>query len=86
MGFASLIRKRYSVRSYQSRDIDDAVLQRVLQAFVLAPTAKNSQALGLVVVHTAGRTEELRQIYERAWFAAHPPLVVCVMQRAPWTT
>jgi len=77
MGFASLIRKRYSVRSYQSRDIDDAVLQRVLQAFVLAPTAANRQALGLVVVRTAGRTEELRRIYKRDWFASQPPLVVC---------
>jgi nitroreductase len=77
MGFANLIRKRYSVRSYQNRDIDDAVLQRVLQAFVLAPSAKNRQALGLVVVRTAGRTEELRRIYKRDWFAVQPPLVVC---------
>ncbi len=77
MSFAELIRSRYSVRAYQKRDIPDAVLQRVLEAFVLAPTAANRQPIGLVVAHTAGREEELRRVYGADWFACQPPIVVC---------
>ena len=77
MDYHVLIRERYSVRVYQHRDVDDTVLERVLQAFVLAPTAANRQALGLIVVHTAGREEALRRIYGNAWFAEQPPIVLC---------
>lgn len=77
MDFSELIRRRYSVRSYESRDIDEGAVNRVLGAFVLAPTAANRQAFGLVVIHTAGRQEELSRIYDRDWFSSQPPLVVC---------
>ena len=77
MDFSELIRRRYSVRSYESRDIDEGALNRVLEAFVLAPTAANRQAFGLIVIHTAGRQEELARIYDRDWFSSQPPLVVC---------
>jgi nitroreductase len=75
--FADVIRQRYSVRAYQGRAIDDQVLQRVLEAFVMAPTAANRQALGLIVIHTQGREAELRRIYSADWFASQPPVVVC---------
>jgi nitroreductase len=77
MEFGELIRKRYSVRAYQNRSLPDDVLQRVLEAFVLAPTAANRQPLALVAVHTAGRQEELRRIYGSDWFAAQAPVIVC---------
>lgn len=77
MDFHELIRTRYSVRSYQARDIPEDVLDRILEAFVLAPTAANRQAIGLVVIHTEGREEELRQIYNTDWFAKEPPIIVC---------
>ena len=77
MDFAEVIRRRYSVRAYQRRAIEEDVLQRVLEAFVLAPTAANRQALGLVVIPTAGRERELARIYTRDWFAAQAPIVVC---------
>lgn len=80
MDFQELIRKRYSVRAYQSRDIEEEVLQRVLEAFVLAPTAANRQCIGLVVVRTAGREDELTRIYHANWFARQPPIVLCACQ------
>ncbi len=75
MEFQDLIRGRYSVRAYRDVDIPEDVLQRVLDAFVLAPTAANRQSFGLVVVRTKGREEELRTIYAADWFAKQPPLV-----------
>ncbi|MFP3897070.1 MAG: nitroreductase family protein [Anaerolineales bacterium] len=77
MDFSKLIRTRYSVRAYESRPIDEEILQRVFEAFVLAPTAANRQPLGLVVIETEGHEDKLRRIYDRDWFASQPPLVVC---------
>ena len=78
MEFTDLIRERYSVRAYHQRAIPPEVLDRVVEAFVLAPTAANRQPFGLVVIETKGREEELRRVYGNDWFAYQPPMVVCV--------
>jgi len=78
MDFAQVIRQRYSVRAYQKREIPEDVLQRVIDSFALAPTAANRQPFGLVIIHTAGREQELARIYKADWFAKQPPIVVCV--------
>ena len=87
MDLQQLIRARYSVRQYQSRPIPGDSLQRILEAFVLAPTAANRQPFGLVLVETQGREEALRRIYRPDWFAKQPPLVVCVcaQREQAWT-
>jgi len=86
MEFRQVIASRYSVRAYREVDIPEDVLQRVLEAFVLAPTAANRQAMGLVVVHTKGREQALRSIYAADWFAKQPPIVVaaCAVPAASW--
>ena len=76
MDFSSLIETRYSVRSYKPAPIEDHKLQQVLEAARLAPTAANKQAIQFVVVHTEGREEELKRIYNRDWFV-QAPVVVC---------
>ncbi|HHX45233.1 MAG TPA: nitroreductase [Chloroflexi bacterium] len=86
MQFDDVIRQRYSVRSYRGTPIPDDVLQRVLDAFVLAPTAANRQPIGLVVIKTEGREQELHRVYNAEWFARQPPLVVCAcaVPEAAW--
>lgn len=86
MEFADVIAGRYSVRDYRRTEVPEDVLDRVLRAFVLAPTAANRQALGLVVVRTAGREEDLRRIYRADWFASQPPLIVaaCAVTDECW--
>jgi nitroreductase len=76
MAFSDLIRKRYSVRGYKPDPIEDDKLLQVLEAARAAPTAANRQRFQLIVVHTQGREEELRRIYDRDWFV-QPPLVIC---------
>lgn len=78
MEMREAIRNRYSVRAYQAKAIPDDVLQEVLEAFVLAPTAANRQPIGLVVVKTEGREEELERVYRPGWFCRQPPLIACV--------
>jgi nitroreductase len=77
MEFSELVRKRYSVRAYKPDPIPAEVLQQVLEAARLAPTAANRQPFQLIVIHTAGCEADLRRIYPRAWFT-QAPLVVCI--------
>lgn len=76
MDFATLIQKRYSVRGYEKRSVTDDLLQKVLNAARLAPTGSNRQAFQLVVVHTAGREDEMRRMYNKEWFADAPIIIV----------
>lgn len=77
MDFFDLIQTRYSVRGYRSDPVDDQTLAKILEAGRLAPTAHNNQPFKVIVIHTAGRQEELRKIYGRDWFS-QPPLILCI--------
>jgi nitroreductase len=77
MEFTDLIQRRYSVRAYESRAVEEEKLQQVLEAARLAPTAANRQPFQILVLTTAGREAELQRIYHRAWFV-QPPLILCI--------
>jgi len=74
--FAELVKKRYSVRAYRPDPVEEDKLEGVLEAARLAPTAANRQSFQMIVIHTAGREEELGRIYGKDWFV-QAPLVVC---------
>ncbi len=76
MEFLELVKNRYSVRAYKSTPIEDDKLKQILEAARLAPTGSNQQAFQLIVIHTAGREEELRPIYGRDWFV-QAPVIIC---------
>ena len=76
MDFRDLVKKRYSVRAYRRDPIPEDVLQRILEAAALAPTAANRQSFRLYMIATAGKEEELKRIYGRDWFTS-APYVVC---------
>jgi nitroreductase len=76
MDFSQLIETRYSVRAYKPDPVEEEKLRQVLQAARMAPTANNQQPFQLIVIHTKGREDELRRIYNRDWFV-RAPLVIC---------
>ena len=76
MEFEKLITERYSVRAYTREEVPEEDLQAVLEAARLAPTAANRQPFKLIVIHTAGREEELKRIYGAPWFV-QAPVVIC---------
>jgi len=86
MTFTELISKRYSVRAYKPDPIEDEKLQQVLTAAQMAPTAANRQPFQIIVIHTQGREDELRKIYNRKWFT-QPPILLCavVTPQKAWT-
>jgi nitroreductase len=85
MEYTQLITNRYSVRAYRPDPVEDEKLQQVLEAARLAPTAANRQPFQLVVMHTAGREEELHRIYHRPWFVQAPLVIaVCAISSQAW--
>jgi len=78
MDFENLITHRYSARSYLDREVPEEILNRVLEAARLAPTAANRQPFQLIVITTEDQHNELLEIYNRDWFI-QAPLVVCAV-------
>jgi nitroreductase len=85
MEYSDLIAARYSVRAYRPDPVEDEKLQAVLEAARLAPTAANRQPFQLVVMHTAGRADEISKIYRRPWFVQAPLVIaVCAISSQAW--
>ncbi|WP_028583796.1 nitroreductase family protein [Desulfogranum mediterraneum] len=87
MKLAALFEQRQSVRRYQDRPVEEALLHQLVEAVRLAPSASNSQPWRLVLV-----TEpELREKVARATFSRlvsfnrfvlqAPVLVVMTLER-----
>jgi len=85
MEYSKLIAERYSVRAYRPDPVENEKLQAVLEAARLAPTAANRQPFQLIVMHTAGREEEIARIYRRPWFVQAPLVIaVCAISSQAW--
>ncbi|MBM3293535.1 MAG: nitroreductase [Candidatus Aminicenantes bacterium] len=85
MEFQKLVGKRYSVRAYDPRPVEEERLARVLEAARLAPTACNLQPFRIIVLPTKGREKELLRIYGRPWFVQAPlVLAVCALPDESW--
>ena len=85
MNFQELIHQRYSVREYLPDTVETSLLDQVLTAAQFAPTAANRQPFMLIVIHTDGKKEEIRKIYDRDWFSDAPILIcACGIPEQGW--
>jgi nitroreductase len=85
MDFSTLIKKRYSVRGYRSEPVEKEMLEQVLDAARLAPTASNRQPFRIIVAQTERRREEIRRMYDRDWFVEAPTVIcVCGVKSEAW--
>jgi nitroreductase len=85
MDFLELAEKRYSVRAYQEKPVEEEKLNKILEAARLAPTAANRQPFRILVISTEGRKEELRRIYARDWFVQAPYIIgICALPSEAW--
>jgi nitroreductase len=62
MEFAEVLARRRMVRNYTTEPIDSAVLQRVAASALRAPSAGNSQAIGVVVVTDSAMRRGIAEI------------------------
>ncbi len=85
MEFLELVQKRYSVRAYKPDAVEQEKLDHILAAARLAPTAANRQPIQILVIHSAGREEELKRIYHREWFVSAPVIIcICTVPSQAW--
>lgn len=81
MQYFDVIETRCSIRSYKPDPVEPEKLNKILEAAVKAPTARNMQAFKVIVVKTAGYEKELKKIYSPEWFVEAPyVLCVCAMK------
>ena len=87
MEFYDLIKTRESIRDYDpKRPVPDEVLNRILDAGRLAPSAGNRQPWTFVVVSSPEKLNEVRACYPRDWFKQAPHILVVVGDKSnSWT-
>ena len=83
MEFLDLAKDRYSVTQYSARRIEPVVLDKVLEAGMLAPTACNFQPQRILVIRTVDRKRKL-QTLAKADMYFDTALLVCWDETACW--
>ncbi len=82
MDFIEIAKKRYSVRSYRDRKVEEEKLEKILEAAHAAPTAANLQPVRLIVVRSR---EGLGKIGKAAdLYGAPLAIIVCADHEKAW--
>lgn len=76
MHFKQLIKARYAVREYFENKVDRKLLQEVINAGRLAPSAANKQPWHFVAVDDEKILKQIRTAYERDWFYKVPAMII----------
>ena len=86
MKFIELARRRCSIRGYKPDPIPEELLNEVLEAGRLAPSAKNLQPYHFIVVRSKEGLDALAEAYPAPFFREAPvAIVVCVEPSKGWT-
>lgn len=84
MEFADVIRKRRSVRHFNSKlDVSDADVNTLLEAAVSAPTAGNIQPWRFTVVRSLPARERLAAALNQRWATSAPVVIVVSVDPRP---
>ncbi len=79
MEFNDLIRGRESIRDYDShRKVPSEVLERILDAGRLAPSAANRQPWKFILVSSETVLEKVKNCYKRDWLKDAPHILIAV--------
>lgn len=77
MEYYDLIRTRESIRNYDAgKPVPGDVLERILEAGRLAPSACNNQPWRFLVISSREMLAKVRDCYDREWFKQAPHVLV----------
>jgi nitroreductase len=77
MDFTRVICERESIRSYDpTRPLEKPVLERILDAGRIAPSAANKQPWRFLVVSSREMLTQVRRCYQKPWFHDAPHVLV----------
>jgi nitroreductase len=77
MEFCEAVQKRLSVRSYKPDPVPDDILNRILEAGRLAPSAKNIQPWKFIIIRDSEVKKALVPACRGQAFIAEAPIVIC---------
>lgn len=83
MDVIKAIRDRRSVRAYQAKKIPQDVLEKVMDAARLAPSANNRQPWRFVVVSDEAKRQALARAAKEQQFVAEAPVIVAAVALEP---
>jgi nitroreductase len=79
MEYTELIRSRVSVRNYNpNRPVPKEILERILDAGRLAPSACNYQPWKFLLISSKAMIEKVKSCYERGWLKDAPHILVAI--------
>ena len=77
MSILEVLKKRRSIRKYQTKLVEKDKVLKVLEAARLGPSADNMQPCQFIVVTDEEVRERLRASYNAEWFVHAPVIIVC---------
>ncbi len=83
MSFLELAKKRFSVRKYEARPVEEEKLFKILEAGRVAPTAVNLQPQRLIVVREKTNLEKMKKASVRI-YDAPLAIIVCADHDTAW--
>ena len=82
MDFLALAKKRYSVRQYEAKPVEQEKIERILEAGRVAPTGVNYQPQRILVVNSSDGLQKIQQAANI--YKAPLALVVCTQKGEAW--
>ena len=76
MEFSELARRRFSCRNYSDEPVVKELLDKVLEAGRIAPSAVNLQPWHFFVFQDAAALDKIYSCYHREWFRTAPCVIV----------
>jgi nitroreductase len=85
MKFLELVQRRFSVRNFLEKPVEQELLLQVLEAGRLAPSACNNQPAVFILLQDEKSRNGLQRVYNRPWFLSAPViLAVCCDRSLSW--
>ena len=87
MEFCEVIRRRKSIRKYKPDPIPDDVLNRILDAGRMAPSAKNYQPWHFIVVREPEMKKKVAEACRNQFFMAEAGAIICgcAFEKVAWS-
>lgn len=74
--FIELAKSRFSARQFVDRNVEKEILDKILEAARIAPTAANKQPVKIYVFRTGEIREKMNATYPREWIKPAPVLLL----------
>jgi len=76
MELMEVIKRRYSVRDYEDKEVEEDILMEIMEAARLAPSAKNRQEWKFVVVRDKTKKEKMVEVAKGQEFVKEAAAII----------